>query len=423
MFDFIQKYSAGVYCGQELGKNWSAIPAEQSLQTLARGAIGPSVRAVTAHNYHSGVNSPNQWGGTAVLSMDQMSRYAAGVGRDPTGLGRWCWARFRGKNGIFLRVASIYCPCAPPTSAHGTPSLGELSVYKQHQKFLNECNDDRDPRTAFLEDFETELASWIDEGDQVIVAGDFNFHVLEDPITSLFERYDMHNMVFALHDPQGFPASSGKGDNRTVDAIFGTPNLVPLKAGYIDICDHPGHHYALWADISLQSSLGHPPTQFPHPKMRRLQLSNAKCVAKYQQRLKQLLRKHNLFHRQYALEMAVLESGGAPLTEALAKEAEAIDNIRTQCMLSAEKQCRKFRTGEVEFSPTTAMPARAMRYWFYLIRKRQGYTISATKLTKLRKQADIHEPTAHLSEADLWNHTEQHKPYILRPRNSIGSSD
>jgi hypothetical protein len=119
--------------------------------------------------------------------------------------------------------------------------------------------------------------------------------------------------------------------------------------------------------VTFQSSLGHPPTLFPSPHMRRLQFSNSKCVSRYQQRSKKLLKKQNLFNRQFALEAEVLASGGARLTEAQAREAEAIDNIRTQCMLSAEKQCRKFRTGEVDFSPTTAMPAREMRYWFAAI--------------------------------------------------------
>ena len=136
--------------------------------------------------------------------------------------------------------------------------------------------------------------------------------------------------------------------------------------------------------------------------MRRLQLSNARCVAKYQQRLKQLLRKHNLFHRQYTLEQEVIASGGAPLTEAQAKEAEAIDNLRTRCMLQAEKQCRKFRTGEVDYSPTTAMPARAMRYWYSLIRRSQGLQISLSKIKKLKQLAGIHEPTALLTEQDMW---------------------
>ena len=87
-----------------------------------------------------------------------------GTGKDPSGLGRWCWARFRGRSGITLRIASVYCPCEPNRRADGTILDGELTVYKQHQRFLNESNDDRDPRTAFLQDFETALTSGLEEG-------------------------------------------------------------------------------------------------------------------------------------------------------------------------------------------------------------------------------------------------------------------
>ena len=221
-----------------------------------------------------------------------------GTGKDPSGLGRWCWARFRGRSGITLRIASVYCPCEPNRRADGTILDGELTVYKQHQRFLNESNDDRDPRTAFLQDFEAALASWLEDGDQILVQGDFNHHILDEPITSLFANHGMSNLIFSLHDSSLFPPSSGRGTDRTVDGIFGTPNLSPIKAGYLDTSDQPGDHYPMWVDISLTSSLGHRPTRFQAPKKRRLQLSNAKCVASYQKILTKLLHEHHLLQRQ-----------------------------------------------------------------------------------------------------------------------------
>ena len=324
-----------------------------------------------------------------------------GTGRDPSGLGRWCWARFRGRSGMVLRIVSAYCPCEPNRRADGTILDGDLTVYKQHQKYLNETDDDRDPRTAFLQDFESDLASWLDTGDQILVQGDFNHHILDDPILSLFERHNMYNLIFALHDHNLFPPSSGRGSNRTVDGIFGTSHLVPIKAGYLDTSDQPGDHYPLWVDISISSCLGHRPTRFAAPKKRRLQLSNAKCVARYQKILTRLLQQNRLFQRQYALETKVIQSGGAPLTEAMAKEANAIDNLRTQAMLSAERQCRKFRTGEVDYSPATAGPAREMRFWHTSIRKRQGLRVHYDKWKRLKRAAGIFTPTSHLSVTEM----------------------
>jgi exonuclease III len=92
-----------------------------------------------------------------------------GTGGDPTGLGRWTWARIRGKGGITFRYASVYCPCENRE--------GKIAVWTQHKPFLQSRNDDRDPRKAFLEDLQDQVKQWIKEGDQVLVCGDFNHGV------------------------------------------------------------------------------------------------------------------------------------------------------------------------------------------------------------------------------------------------------
>ena len=87
-----------------------------------------------------------------------------GVGEDPSGLGRWTWAQYRGKQGIVLRVVSVYMP--------SKNTNGIISVPAQHKRYLQERNDDRDPRQAFCEDLTTEMDKWLQEGDQLIIGGD-----------------------------------------------------------------------------------------------------------------------------------------------------------------------------------------------------------------------------------------------------------
>ena len=89
-----------------------------------------------------------------------------GAGSDKAKLGRWTWARYRGKGGVVLRVVSIYQPCQNKT--------GERSVYAQHKHYLQGQNDDTEPREAFRRDLQQELQEWIDEGDQIIIGGDVN---------------------------------------------------------------------------------------------------------------------------------------------------------------------------------------------------------------------------------------------------------
>ena len=123
-------------------------------------------------------------------------------------------------------------------------SDGAGRVYNQHLKYLNDNDDDRDPHTAFLEDLDKAVAKWLESGDQLVVGGDFNHEITEAPITTLFEKHGMSNMIFSLHDQTLFPSTSSKAyrNKRTVDGIFATPGLVPIRWGYLDITEFPGDH-------------------------------------------------------------------------------------------------------------------------------------------------------------------------------------
>ena len=45
------------------------------------------------------------------MATNAFSTKVEGSGRDPTGLGRWIWTHFGGKNGMKLRVFTVYRPC------------------------------------------------------------------------------------------------------------------------------------------------------------------------------------------------------------------------------------------------------------------------------------------------------------------------
>ena len=115
-----------------------------------------SFRAKMGFNTNATSGNPRQWGGTGVCSYGKLTHYSMGVGTDKTGLCRWTWARYRGKQGIILRVVSIYMP--------NENTNGTISVPAQHKRFLQENNDDRSPREAFREDLAKELEEWINKG-------------------------------------------------------------------------------------------------------------------------------------------------------------------------------------------------------------------------------------------------------------------
>jgi hypothetical protein len=75
-------------------------------------------------------------------------------GKDNTGLGRWAWTKYQGKDGHAVRVVAAY-RCNKPT-AFG-------SVYNQQKAYFEANDDDRDPRNAFWEDLVKELTPWVED--------------------------------------------------------------------------------------------------------------------------------------------------------------------------------------------------------------------------------------------------------------------
>jgi hypothetical protein len=112
------------------------------------------------------------------------------IGEDPSGLARWAWHHYQGKNGIALRVVSAYQPNGPGTG-------GPYTVYTQHVRHL--CSGDKnnlhDPQTVFIEDLKTQLQDWIDTGDQIVVGIDANDDLCNGPVNTMFESIGMHDAI------------------------------------------------------------------------------------------------------------------------------------------------------------------------------------------------------------------------------------
>jgi hypothetical protein len=262
--------------------------------------------------------------------------YAMGAGGDKTGLGRWRWAKIRGKGGIVFRYVSVYCPCDNRGS--------KIAVWSQHKTYLQNQNDDRDPRTAFLKDLKKEIQAWKEEGDQILVYGDLNHDVSSQTIVSIFKELEMTNLIYKRHEGEEAPSTYYRGRNGSVvDGIWGTPGLKASFGGYLCPGEFPGDHSLLWVDISYQAALGHDPPIPHNPDARHLRLSDKPCVKRYLGAYKQLIQAHNLPQHQFCLESKTRP--GTPLTPLQIQEFEVIDRLKTKCMQQAEKKCRKLKRG------------------------------------------------------------------------------
>ena len=376
----VRKYQPDIVLLQELGFHPGRVRYQQRWKTRIRDQFDPrQTKTITAHNTHDRTGNRKLWGGVAILATGETVHYARGTGADGQGLGRWCWSRYQAGTTI-TRFVTLYRPT--------DNKRGQVTVYAQHKEYFESQNDDRDPRQAFLDDFTTELDSWLALGDQVCVAGDLNEDVLSQRITSIFESRSMHHMIFSLHDSAQAPETCFRNTRRiSVDGIWGTPNLIPIQAGYMEEHDFPGDHRALWFDISYDSVFGIDPPPIYIPRARRLQLSNSKSLKSYSKTFKQKVQEHRLLPKQFSLEAKVLAKG--EMTPALAQLANRIDDVRTDMMLHAEKKCRKLRMGAVQFSEATQEPRNRINFWKIALQRKYGKPTSSRHWSRAKKKAKV----------------------------------
>ncbi len=100
-----------------------------------------------------------------VAVFNRLAHHAQKAGNDPTGMGRWSWIRLQGKGNHITQVVALYRLC----------SLDDpLLTYQQHCCGLAKLGQNACPRKAILSDLESELISWQEAGDMIIVLTDFN---------------------------------------------------------------------------------------------------------------------------------------------------------------------------------------------------------------------------------------------------------
>ena len=162
------KWQADTTLLAELNTYWARIPAEHQWSERVDGILRSGKQTKLAYNRNDRhVKGAQQFGGTSVTSTGSCINRDLEQGEDPSGLGRWAWHKYRGKDNLTLRVVSAYRPNGPGMG-------GTHTVYAQHLRHLLSTKDDRDPRVAFCEDLKAQLSSWIEEGNQIIVGLDAN---------------------------------------------------------------------------------------------------------------------------------------------------------------------------------------------------------------------------------------------------------
>jgi hypothetical protein len=93
---------------------------------------------------------------------------------------------------------------------------------------------------------------------------------------------------------------------------------------------------------------------------RRLKCNNPRVRNKYIKHYGQCIEKKQLCEKSRKLASDVKEMG---ITHQQAQEYEQLDALRKKGIYEAQQQCRKFRTGEKDWSPNTTLLGIRVLFW------------------------------------------------------------
>ena len=390
--EYIKENKVDIAGLAEVNVNWKKVRDADRLGDRLKGWF-ESQRVVSAYNKGERSEERGQVGGTGVVVTNKLSYCVSQTGQDPRGLGRWCWARIRGKNKVSTRIITVYRP-ASPASPSGPNTNYAQQIRGLAREGITEC-----PIKQFWVDLVEELKVWRAAGEQLIVMGDFNedTDIVEKRLASLH----LKDVLRARHDSP-LPPTHQRG-SVPIDGILATPTLAATMScgGYLAFGTLLGDHRGVWMDVPLSAMLGYDMANVSSPQARRLKLEDPRVVHKYQMLLLTYCRDNDLFIRAHNLRRRSVY----PLPPELQREYEALDAIRVNGMNYAERHCRKLKMGAIPWSPQYKAARDTVYLWNLVVKKMVGCHVHARKIIKLRRRLNI--PTTLLSLEDARSKLEE----------------
>lgn len=367
----------------EVNLNWRVLPYQDRPHERFRG-IFESFKLSWSHNEDPEFDDRYQIGGTLMIANHPIGHRVSKTGNDKDKLGRWSWMLMQGRQGIKVRIVTVYRP---------VQSLGPTSAYQQQQKQLLSKNIDTNPRTQLLDDLSVDLQEWTAQGDKLIVMGDFNEDVRGQTIQSWFQQFQMTEAILVKHGNNA--PNTFRGGVVPIDGIFTNITIQAVRGGY-SACNWgmSTDHRLIWIDLETDTIFGNSNQFEGRPSARRLKCDDPRLVKKFNE----LRLKHIIEHEvEYKLESLLLNLNANGFTEQIMQQVEEIDNLRVQGILLADRKCRKLKMGHVYWSPALQDSIAKIRYLreckkfyetneYYRNGQRKQYKVNSRTLYKLFKK-------------------------------------
>ena len=366
---------------QETNVFWKKCNDKSQFRERMRHHKWDFVRTSTAFNKHE-FTAFNQFGGAAIVTTNVVASRVCCTGADETGLGRWAWVQYRGKNKTSARVISVYQPHKPADE-----TLHPKSVYRQQQRYWMNKKSDMCPLTHFQDDLCMLLQKWIRNHERIVLLIDANESTIDGPLRLRLERIGLVSAYKVKFGTGTRPATYHRG-KEMIDDIFITKNFRLERAGMFAFGDGPGDHRGLYVDINLDSFMGSDEYIVQRIQARRLISNNPIVTEKFNRLFESQLQRHHLHERIDEL----YRTFSVPMTQEYIDTYEKLDRIQVSAFAYANKRCRKLRCGDVPSSDILNYFGSLIRLWTYVIRKKRGCKVSSKMIARLAAACDISKP-------------------------------
>jgi hypothetical protein len=204
---------------------WPKVKPHQQWEERSEGLFPQGIKSIFGYNKNYEFPGTVQYGGVGLLALGETRHRLCGKGEDSTGLGRWTWMRYQGRGDCHLRVIGAYRP--------NPKGEGDQTVHAQHQKYLLQQKDPRDPLVAFDQDLDKAIKQWSDMGDHIVVALGANDDLRNGIVKRGMARRGLREVLLSKHRDKPTVATFHRNtDGKPIDGIFATRGIKVQAGGY-----------------------------------------------------------------------------------------------------------------------------------------------------------------------------------------------
>ena len=299
----IQQTESDIFLLPETNQDTTKTAVQQQVQSHCRKTFGVGQCKVVMGS--SAIPSHTQFkpGGCMAITVGDTVGRVLAVGADK--LGRWVYVRYNGGAGRVVTIICTYQVCqenvrtAGPTKAI-TQQYSMLEGMGRHQPHR--------VRHHHVKDLVQFVQSCKDQGDLVVVAGDFNETIGDNGggLTRLCSDLGLQDPTFERHGCTNF--NSHSRGSKCIDYILVDPELMPsiTACGYAPFNSHiVSDHRCVYIDVNTSLFFGSATVPLPRCNPRDYSSQNIHQTKPYFEHLDKHLQDHNWYEKIKTLQHCI----------------------------------------------------------------------------------------------------------------------